>query len=1139
MNKSSILLAGLAFSGLLALDVFAQSSSIVPGEIKGGQIIAVAQTNFYTFTASNNDVVNVGLLRTNGSGAPYLVLYDPGMNVLFESGGNGTLIFDEGRSLLQSGTYTLAVRSTSSTFSYLLSMTKIACGVNSRELGDGPEALTPGALSGGQITYMDMDTYCFTGASNDLVNLSLVITNGSGLYPTVQVYDPDKVHVLTVPIQSGAAWAFAENWRLPKTGTYTLVVRDDAVTESFSYQLGYFVIGCGANPHDAGDGPEALTPGALSGGQITYMDMDTYCFTGASNDLVNLSLVITNGPGLHPTVQVYDPDKVHVLTVPIQNGAAWAFAENWRLPKTGTYTLVVRDDAITESFSYQLGYFVIGCGANPHDAGDGPEALTPGALSGGQITYMDMDTYCFTGASNDLVNLSLVITNGSGLYPTVQVYDPDKVHVLTVPIQSGAAWAFAENWRLPKTGTYTLVVRDDAITESFSYQLGYFVIGCGANPHDAGDGPEALTPGALSGGQITYMDMDTYCFTGASNDLVNLSLVITNGPGLYPTVQVYDPDKVHVFTVPIQNGAAWAFAENWRLPKTGTYTLVVRDDAITESFGYQLGYFVIGCGANPHDAGDGPEALTPGALSGGQITYMDMDTYCFTGASNDLVNLSLVITNGPGLYPTVQVYDPDKVHVLTVPIQSGAAWAFAENWRLPKTGTYTLVVRDDAITESFSYQLGYFVIGCGANPHDAGDGPEGLTPGALSGGQITYMDMDTYCFTGASNDLVNLSLVITNGPGLYPTVQVYDPDKMHVFTVSIQNGAAWAFAENWRLPKTGTYTLVVRDDAVTESFSYQLGYFVIGCGANPHDAGDGPEALTPGALSGGQISYMDMDAYCFTGASNDLVNLSLVITNGSGLYPTVQVYDPDKVHVLTVPIQSGAAWAFAENWRLTNSGNYTLVVRDDGLDESFGYCLNLIKAPGPNLTDPGDGPEFLAPGERRTASLVPGDLDAFAVQVIPGDRLWITLKVLSASGTSPMVSLVAPNGVVIGSATGARSAYLRSPCLWSPGIHEIFIRDDGLNEAYEYELTLQQSPVVPASSGLNQYLAIFECTNYAFARWETNAVGFSLEWCSDLNGGAGAWTPAGPPTFSITDHFYFSDPLTNGIRFFRLRHTTP
>jgi hypothetical protein len=67
-----------------------------------------------------------------------------------------------------------------------------------------------------------------------------------------------------------------------------------------------------------------------------------------------------------------------------------------------------------------------------------------------------------------------------------------------------------------------------------------------------------------------------------------------------------------------------------------------------------------------------------------------------------------------------------------------------------------------------------------------------------------------------------------------------------------------------------------------------------------------------------------------------------------------------------------------------------------------------------------------------------------------------------------------------------------------------------------------------------------------FVRWETNAAGFILEACPAVTGTtwtdwmrSGAWTPVGPPTFSIADHFYFRESPTNGARFYRLRLSGP
>ena len=54
-----------------------ETNTISFGEIKSGGIAAPAQTNFYTFTASSNDVIYLALLRTNGGTFPAFYLYDP------------------------------------------------------------------------------------------------------------------------------------------------------------------------------------------------------------------------------------------------------------------------------------------------------------------------------------------------------------------------------------------------------------------------------------------------------------------------------------------------------------------------------------------------------------------------------------------------------------------------------------------------------------------------------------------------------------------------------------------------------------------------------------------------------------------------------------------------------------------------------------------------------------------------------------------------------------------------------------------------------------------------------------------------------------------------------------------------------
>src|SRR5437763_1990743 len=100
--------------------------------------------------------------------------------------------------------------------------------------------------------------------------------------------------------------------------------------------------------------------------------MDTYRFTETSNDVVNIALLITNGPGVNPIVQVWDPAGNDVSQAVISGGRPPAYIRDLSLDKSSTYLIVVRDDELNEVFSYQLSYITVN-GSNLREASDGPE----------------------------------------------------------------------------------------------------------------------------------------------------------------------------------------------------------------------------------------------------------------------------------------------------------------------------------------------------------------------------------------------------------------------------------------------------------------------------------------------------------------------------------------------------------------------------------------------------------------------------------------------------------------------------------------------------------------------------------------------------------------------------------------------
>src|SRR5438874_2624403 len=148
ITQPAALLLGLLAFGFSA--TAAATNTLNPGQILGGSITGPEQTNFYSFTASSNDVIYLTLLKTNGPGNyPYFYLYDPAGEILPEPGYNSFEANWGGR-LTKSGTYTVGIidNELNESFDYLLSLTVIGAD-NLREPGDGALAIVPGQITSG------------------------------------------------------------------------------------------------------------------------------------------------------------------------------------------------------------------------------------------------------------------------------------------------------------------------------------------------------------------------------------------------------------------------------------------------------------------------------------------------------------------------------------------------------------------------------------------------------------------------------------------------------------------------------------------------------------------------------------------------------------------------------------------------------------------------------------------------------------------------------------------------------------------------------------------------------------------------------------------------------------------------------
>ncbi len=646
-----------------------------------------------------------------------------------------------------------------------------------------------------------------------------------------------------------------------------------------------------------------------------------------------------------------------------------------------------------------------------------------------------------------------------------------------------------------------------------------------------------LTPGARVSGRITALGQtNLHRLTATSNDVIYVMAVLTDGPGTWPAMALSDPDGVVVTTG--LSAPGFVYTGNLRVAKSGTYTLALFDGGLDESFGYVVSFNLARCGVNQREPGDGPEMIDPGRFSYGHIDLADYDTFCFSAASNDVVYVTALLTNGPGTWPGMYLYDPDGV-LLTTGLNA-PGFVYTGNLRVGKTGTYTVAMLDGGLDESFDYVVSCNLARCGINEREAGDGPEALIAGQFSHGHMEPADYDTFCLDAVSNDVIYVTALLTNGPGSWPGMYVYDPDGV-LLTTGL-NAPGFVYTGNLRVSKTGRYTIALIDGGLDESFDYILSGNVAGCGVNEREPGDGPEELALGRFSHGHMEPADYDTFCFRASSNEVIYVTALLTNGPGSWPGMYLYDPEGVLVTTG--LNAPNYVYTGSLRLAKTGVYTVAVIDGGLEESFDYVISGVKVPGPNATDPGDGPSSLQAGEVRRAHLSVGDFDAYQIDAIAGDTLKVALRRTSGPGQYPVVEIYGPDARLLQSAFALTLVRIEVPCVAQTGAYTVVIYDDGLNEDYDYELAFEQSPVVPASEGLTQFLAICDCTNRVVVRWAAGAqaLGFELETNPLVDGlsfsewmASGSWSPVAGPFAVAGDYVFFTQPPTSASGYYRLK----
>jgi hypothetical protein len=399
---------------------------------------------------------------------------------------------------------------------------------------------------------------------------------------------------------------------------------------------------------------------------------------------------------------------------------------------------------------------------------------------------------------------------------------------------------------------------------------------------------------------------------------------------------------------------------------------------------------------------------------------------------------------------------------------------------LLKSGSYTIVVRDNGLDHTGSYCL--TLLNLTAGPVTSGEDPDGgpIASGETRSATIALSDMDAYQFDGEAGDRILIDAEA--GSGFLDTeILLIDPHFLNEADTYPRGDLL-----DHILLKSGTYTILVQDHGLDHTGSYNI--TLLNLTAGPLTSSEDPDGgpIASGETRSATIALSDMDAYQFYGEAGDRVVIDA--ETGSGFLDTeILLIDPHFLNeVDTYP--GGDLLDHV----LLETGTYTILVQDHGLDHTGGYSLTLLKLPGAT-SSPGDcdGGLIIA-GNSRTGTITLSDMDTYQFYGEAGDRVMIT-AVRNSGFLDTEILLIDPDG--LDETDTQPGGDLLDHFTQKTGLYSFVIQDVGLDHTGNYSMTFNKFPQDPPP-GIYQPEPATACNQSTdlMLTWETvsDATGYDV-----------------------------------------------
>jgi hypothetical protein len=210
-------------------------------------------------------------------------------------------------------------------------------------------------------------------------------------------------------------------------------------------------------------------------------------------------------------------------------------------------------------------------------------------------------------------------------------------------------------------------------------------------------------------------------------------------------------------------------------------------------------------------------------------------------------------------------------------------------------------------------------------------------------------DQDAYTFTGQAGDVVFIQVNRTSG-GLNPQIRLFPPDngpREALTGDSTFNNHSIAALFEHPLAESGQYTILLLDDGLDSTGDYILSYLNLSQALTSVQDLDGGPIAFGDTRTGGVDPVTDQDVWTFTGQAGQVVFIQANRTSG-GLNPQIRLYPPSGLprEALTgdSTFNNHSIAALFEH-PLAESGQYRILILDDGLDSTGEYILSLDVLP--------------------------------------------------------------------------------------------------------------------------------------------------------------------------------------------------